>query len=497
MAEIIPADLKQAMAPLFQYCGEMYIVGGAIRDWFLGRKIKDIDFVVEKNASLAAKRIADHFHGSFYILDEKRQTSRALITLNEQPLKIDFALLNGESIQADLYQRDFTINSIAFNVSHPEVIIDPLKGKLDLGKAVLKPCSKQSFILDPIRAIRAVRFINDFDLQLTAGADEQIIAAVPLLKNISGERKRDELFRIFESKDAARSMELLQKFQMWPELFPMIEKLEQIACNVPHIQDGLRHSLSVLNYCQILLNCLMNGKKDDRNPFIQSGLELLDRYQQGLREFFERPINPERRYDGLIYLAAIYHDIGKTKIPPKMKEGMSIFPDHAKTSAEVFKKICPHWALSKHECSFIQNLIASHTLPSDIQEIKPVDARKALHRFYRQYGKAGMLQGIFHMADILATYEEKLTQERWQRALQTSDSLLKCWYEQYSEIVDPPVLLNGEDLLRNFGLKKGKEIGRLLGKLLEAQAAGEVTNKQEAMKCIQNLINNAEEEAHG
>jgi len=368
---------------------------------------------------------------------------------------------------------------------------------MDLDRKILRPCNNQSFFSDPIRTIRAVRFLVDFEMRLTAGAEKQIIAAIPFLKNISSERKRDELFRIFEIKDVARSLELLRGFQMWPALFPMVEELSRIESKPPHHQDGLNHSLAVLKYCQTFLNYLVKEENSAQNAFIRSGFALIDEYQQELREFFEKSINSERKYEGLLYLAAMYHDIGKTKIQAKIIEGKSIYYGHAKTSAEIFKKICPHWALSRNECLFIQNLIASHTLPDDLRDTESVDARKALHRFYKQFKEAGLVHSIFHMADILATYEEKLTQERWRRVLQTSRSLLVCWFEFFSDIVEPPIILNGDDLKKDFRLKAGKELGKILTKLQEAQAAGEVKNKKDAIRFVQKLMTNKKAGNHG
>ena len=82
--------------------GEIYLVGGYLRDQLLNKFNKDLDFVVIKNSKKAAREVADYFGGDYYILDEERETARALITLENQLFIVDVALINGENILDDL-----------------------------------------------------------------------------------------------------------------------------------------------------------------------------------------------------------------------------------------------------------------------------------------------------------------------------------------------------------------------------------------------------------
>ena len=82
--------------------GEIYAIGGYLRDKFLRKFNKDLDFVVKKNSIKAAREVADYFGGDFYMLDKERETARALIPLGNQQLIVDVALINGENIYEDL-----------------------------------------------------------------------------------------------------------------------------------------------------------------------------------------------------------------------------------------------------------------------------------------------------------------------------------------------------------------------------------------------------------
>ena len=125
--DFLHPHLNNFISSQVDVCGEIYLVGGAIRDFYLRKEVRDLDFVVKKGAIKAAKNIADFFNGDFYILDQKRGTARALLAVDEKELRIDFALFNGKSIDDDLKKRDFTINAMAVKMPSNGKVIDPIR----------------------------------------------------------------------------------------------------------------------------------------------------------------------------------------------------------------------------------------------------------------------------------------------------------------------------------------------------------------------------------
>jgi hypothetical protein len=107
--------------------------------------------------------------------------------------------------------------------------------------------------------------------------------------------------------------------------------------------------------------------------------------------------------------------------------------------------------------------------------------RKAIYRFFRDTGEAGVDIIFLSLADLWATYGYTLPQERWLSELRTCRSLLEARWEQSEQVVSPPRLLTGSDLIRMFHLKPGRLVGELLEAIREAQASGEVSDQDAAI----------------
>ena len=480
--DILGPEIHDVITSLIEPCEEIYLVGGAVRDYLLRLPSHDIDFVVKKNALRAAKICADRLQGAYYALDEERGTGRALLEIGGEQIVLDFATLAPAGILADLALRDFTINAIAIDARLPDQLIDPLGGELDLNEGILRPCSPASFSSDPIRTIRAVRFQQRLGLEIDASSADLIRAAAPGLAAISAERKRDELFAVFESRNVTQSCLLMREYQIWERVFPFISGLDQLEDVPRHFHSLEAHTLAVLNYCQELIASIDDDYSEIAHPILQSGGEILDEFRADLQAFLAHPIHPARRYDGLLFLAVLYHDLGKTEIVPLEENGKIGFPKHAERSAELFDATRANWALSRDEFQFIECIIRNHTLPVEIQTTDGAELRKALHRFFLRSGSAGVLIAIFHLADILATYEDNLSGERWETARMTCRRLLDCWFRKYYQIVAPPVLVSGDELMREFGLKAGPRIGVILAQIQAEQAAGSITDRRTALE---------------
>jgi tRNA nucleotidyltransferase/poly(A) polymerase len=486
--EILGPEINDVLASLVEPCETIYLVGGAVRDHLLRVQSHDIDFVVKKNALNAAKICADRLNGAYYALDVKRGTGRALLEIKGEQIVLDFATLAPAGIRADLALRDFTINAMAIDVRAAEKLIDPLNGELDLKEGILRPCGPASFSSDPIRTIRAVRFQQRLNLQIEKATEKLIRAAAPGLAAISADRKRDELFAVFESKGVRQSCQLMQDYQIWEQVFPLLDRLDQLKDVPRHFHSLKGHTLAVLHSCQELMAYIHENKIETGHPMMKSGWEILDEFRPALKEYIAHPIHPQRQYDGLLYLAVLYHDLGKTEIPPQEENGKIEFPGHAEKSADLFDTTRANWALSRDEFQFVDRIIRNHTLPVEIQACDDAQSKKALHRFFQRSGVAGVLIAIFHLADILATYEDGLTAERWEKARKTCRSLLDCWFNKYDQVIAPPVLVCGDELMREFGLEAGAQIGEILAEIQEEQAAGSILNKKTALEFAARLL---------
>ncbi len=115
-----------------------------------------------------------------------------------------------------------------------------------------------------------------------------------------------------------------------------------------------------------------------------------------------------------------------------------------------------------------------------IEEGKP-PTRRAIYRFFRQNGPAGVDICLLTLADLRATYEQTLPQETWIACLEVVRLLLEAWFEKQEETVSPTALVDGNDLQRELSLQPGPLIGKLIESIREAQAAGELSTREEAL----------------
>jgi acyl-coenzyme A synthetase/AMP-(fatty) acid ligase len=117
-----------------------------------------------------------------------------------------------------------------------------------------------------------------------------------------------------------------------------------------------------------------------------------------------------------------------------------------------------------------------------------IPSKKAVYRFFRDTGAAGVDICLLSMADILATYGPTLPPERWEWHLDVVRVLLNAWWEDRTGSILPLPLLNGDTLMEELELSPGPVVGDLLDAIREAQVAGDIVSKQEALDLARNLI---------
>ncbi|MGI0485668.1 CCA tRNA nucleotidyltransferase [Pantanalinema rosaneae CENA516] len=167
-----------------------YLVGGSVRDGLLGRHSDylDLDFVLPTGVVETARTIARHYQAGFVLLDAERQIARVVFPQGT----VDFAQQVGDSLEADLHRRDFTVNAIAYN-PHTAEFIDPLNGCIDLEKRLIRMVSAENLQEDPLRLLRAYRQSAQLNFYLDPATATAIHQFAPLLQRIAAERIQSEL----------------------------------------------------------------------------------------------------------------------------------------------------------------------------------------------------------------------------------------------------------------------------------------------------------------
>ncbi|MCX8061277.1 MAG: HD domain-containing protein [Anaerolineales bacterium] len=468
-----------------------YLVGGAVRDRLLGKPVYDFDFFVSKDALHIARKVANILAGAFYPLDEKRQYGRVIWNSSTgERLKIDFALQVGESIEADLHHRDFTINAIAIDLHQPKRLIDPMQGAQDILAKKLRACSREAFRADPLRVVRGIRFAVSLGFRIEQATWRWMVESSPGLIIISRERLCEELFRILSATSVASSIRLLDRVGALPYTFPELLALKGVEQSSPHRQDVYHHTLEVVQRLEEILAMFAPVFDEEKQANLVTGMASLrlGRYRAQINKYLTERFTPERSKRALLFFTALYHDSGKASSASQDETGQWRFFGHEQISARLCELRGWELALAHDEIEWIKKVVLNHMRPILLSNNGGLPSRRAIYRFFRQTGEAGVGVCLLSLADVLGIYGYTLPAEFWSNHLDTTRQLLQAWWEEKQEKVLPPPLLDGNEIMQTFGLQPGPLIGKVLEGVREAQAAGEVQSKAEALQMAEKII---------
>lgn len=463
---------------------KVFLVGGVVRDAFWGIPAHDIDLAVARDAFKIARLIANALDGAFYKLDPERETGRAIVTLHDQPIVIDVASFRGNTLLDDLTGRDFTLNAVAAPLAGDlTTVIDPLNGLQDAQARVLRRCSPDSIANDPIRALRAVRLALRFKLRIEPTTLADIHQQTNQIAQTSPERIRDEFMTLLGGKRPAVGLRTLDTLQLLDPIVPEANSMRGVEQSPPHHADVWTHTLEVVEQLDGVLTTISPQRSD--NTAAQAGRGMivyyLDRYRANLQDHLATAWPNERSHVSLLMLAALLHDSGKPTTA-STTEGQIRFIGHESVGAPLAEARATTLRLSRNEASRLAVIIQNHMRPHTLAR-EPEISRRAIYRFWRDTGPAGVDICLLALADYLAIAGSSLNIEQWSHYLQQIGTLLEGYFaEDDQNVTRLPVLITGRDLMRKLGLAPGPVIGQLLEQVREAQAIGEITTRDSALE---------------
>jgi len=466
---------------------EIYLVGGAVRDLLLSRPSPDLDFALPAKGISLARSVANALHADFIPLDEERDTGRVIVAQEDgSRIFLDFAVYRGADLLEDLRARDFTINAIAYNL-RDETIIDPTEGGKDLRAKIIRACSPTSLSDDPVRILRAIRQAAAFGFRIEKNTRELMKQSADQLGRISPERLRDEVFKMLKGPKPDACIRALEMLGVLPYLLPELVAMKGVEQSEPHVYDVWTHTLAMLDHLDQIIFALRVGYDAEKTNDMFTGLLglRLGRYREQIAKHLASPLNVDRELRSLLFFAALYHDVSKPQTKTMEESGRIRFFDHDIQGAEIAAKRLRSFNLSNDEVERVQTIIKNHMrihfFADRLEKEKQSPSRKAIYRFFRDSGKAGIDLVLLGLADIRATRAHALTIEAWTVYLDVARILLENYFEKPEEVISPPRLLDGNLLMKELGIKPSPVVGQLLESIRENQAAGKIETREQAL----------------
>jgi hypothetical protein len=254
--------------------------------------------------------------------------------------------------------------------------------------------------------------------------------------------------------------------------------------SAPHYLDVFDHSLETVRRLEEVVEAVERHKGRGELSLVPL---LLSPFSLQLHDRLAQPISDDRSRLTVLKLVALLHDLGKPATKSVDDEGSIHFYGHEGRGVETTGAILRRLRFGGREVGLAKTIVANHMRPPLLAR-EDVVTRRAVYRFFRDTGDAGVDTLLFYLADHLATWGPNLRMARWRRRVELVAAMLADYYERHQEVISPPRLISGYDLMEEFGLDEGPRIGELLEAVREAQAAGEVGTKEAALALVRELL---------
>ena len=410
-----------------------YFAGGCVRDLVRGREPKDYDVATdarpEQVQSLFRRTYAVGAHfGVIVVLEEGFQfevatfRSDGLYIDGRRPVEVHFS-----SAEEDARRRDFTINGMFFDPIAGKVI-DFVGGLDDLAAKLIRAIGEpeQRFAEDRLRMLRAVRFATVLGYDIDPATWQALADKADSIKDISAERIRDELVKIFISPNRVRGFDLLDRSGLLKAILPDMEPMK--GCEQP---EQFHPEGDVFQHTRLML-------------------ELL----------------PEKVTVPLVF-SVLFHDVGKPPTSSVDESGRIRFNGHDRVGAEMTEKIMEGLRFSRAEIDDTVEMVRQHMVFKDVPRMRVAK----LKRFMARPTFPDELE--LHRVDCASSH----------RMMENYDFLVQKQEEFANEPIIPPPLVRGDDLIA-MGLKPGPQFGEILEAVETRQLEGGLTSREEALEWV-------------
>lgn len=436
------------------YDEDIYLVGGAVRDFLLGKNTFDKDIIV-KSAEEFASRFANDNDGTFIELDKENKIYR--VVLSDKVNYID--VTEADDIEQDLKRRDFTINSIAVNLKNDE-IIDVTGGRLDLERGIIRSISEDNLVDDPLRILRGYRFAATLGFEIESETQRQIDKHLDLILEPARERITYEIMKLFDGKYTASV--LLKADKLIEKIYPVFTDVKKVPKNTHHHLDLYEHSVETVNQIQLLY--------ETADSVIREHLEKID------FGGFSRLAH--------LKLASFFHDIGKFSTWTIEGERHR-FIKHDDVGSKMAKEILKQNKFSKKQIEYIANMIKNHIYPSQVVSSENV-TEKIYMRYIRKMGDNVIDNILLAKADRLSARGPAITEAIVKENIDNLDKLLDYYIAIKDSLKPLPKLLSGDEIMELKNIPQSPKLGEIITALKNEQLEGNIVSKDDAINFVLN-----------
>ncbi len=467
---------------------ESYVVGGLVRDVLLGRDTADIDIAVAQDALEVAPKVAAALGGKYVLLDKVNRVGRVILvdegaSSPKGQLELDFSTFKG-SIEQDLARRDFTIDAMAIDLSRlgkgfsDVQLIDHFNSWDDLHRGVIRAVAETAFASDAARLLRAVRLAAELGFSIDKKTEALIRRYSYLIASVAGERVREELLRLLAISGAGQFLPYLDELGLLTVVFPELAETKGVEQPKEHFWDVFDHSIETVAAVDFLLR---QGVWEYADGEVLAAVP----WSAALAQHFDLEVSSGSTRRIILKLAALLHDVSKPQTKAIDAGGRTRFLGHAEEGATVAVNMLERVRFSAKEVKLVETVVRHHLRPGQMSQAE-LPTRRAIYRYFRDTEEAGIDILFLSLADHLATRGPRLNLSHWQKHVQVVEYVLSQRFEQ-ENIVRPPKLVDGHDIINIFGISQGPKIGEILEAVREAQASEEVATRQEALDFIEGV----------
>ncbi|OFW60701.1 MAG: hypothetical protein A2W01_08350, partial [Candidatus Solincola sediminis] len=332
---------------------------------------------------------------------------------------------------------------------------------------ILRECDNHTFLMDPVRLVRALRFRHTLGMDYEERTLNHMKKYAALISKVPGERAAKELMEIFMLSGSSKMFAELEFNPVLQHLFP--ELLPTIG-----LEQNAYHHLDVWSHSLLTLDELDNILADPVGIYPDFGAEILEHTQETLQDIWPR--------DAFLRLAALYHDTGKAQTFSRDDSGRIHFYRHEIESSQAIRDLAVRLRFSKKASDFLAAVLEKHM--TILLSMKQMPAPRNFTRMLHGLGNELVDVVLLSLADREATRGPMTSSENLRKYKEFCHGLLA----EYYRAKETPALLDGGDLISELSIPQGPMVGEILDEVRVAQLAGEVESKAEAMELARSLM---------